>query len=140
MNHHPKRLEDQHYQTTSPQKVSISNVTPKGLKINISLQAEETDKNLKKKCKRIIQGTQIQLLIFVSSCDHYLSYQASSSLPALYLSSRFVHACACFAILAQRRSLGIEMFHCLMMCSKECQLFSLMVSHSKRFLAEEMPR
>ena len=38
-----------------------NNITPEGLKINISLQAEEADKNLRKKWQ-IIQGTQIQLL------------------------------------------------------------------------------
>lgn len=39
-----------------------NNITPGGLKINISLQADEADKNLRKKWKKIIQRTQIQLL------------------------------------------------------------------------------
>ena len=39
-----------------------NNITPGGLKINISQQADEADKNLRKKWKKIIQRTQIQLL------------------------------------------------------------------------------
>ena len=39
-----------------------NNITRGGLKINISLQADEADKNLRKKWQKIIQGTQIQLL------------------------------------------------------------------------------
>lgn len=43
-------------------RASLRNITPGGLKINISLQADEADKNLRKKWQKIIQGTQIQLL------------------------------------------------------------------------------
>jgi len=38
-----------------------NNITPGGLKINISLQADEADKNLRKMWQKIIQGTQIKL-------------------------------------------------------------------------------
>ena len=38
-----------------------NNITPGGLKINISLQATEADNNLRQKFQKIIQRTQIQL-------------------------------------------------------------------------------
>lgn len=46
-----------------------NNVTPRGLQIRTSLQAQDTDKKLRKRWKKIIQNTQIQLMKLLK--NHY---------------------------------------------------------------------